>query len=88
VTPAEKARDPDEDLGALVGRKRLPERCLRRVDCTPGLGRAGLGDPADDIARERRPDLDPVARLDPFAAHEQLPFGRRRGHVESIRDGC
>ena len=35
---------------------------LGGVDRAPRLGRAGLRDPADDVAGERRADLEPVAR--------------------------
>ena len=81
VPLAEVAGDADEDLGALVRRQRLGHGLLGRVDRAPGIGRAGLRHAPDDLARVRRPDLDPLAGLDPLSADEQLPFDHRRGHV-------
>ena len=66
--------DLDEDLGALVGRQRLAQRLLGRVDRAPRLVRAGLRDPRDELAGVGRAHLDPLAGLDPFAGDEQLPF--------------
>jgi hypothetical protein len=82
VPAAEQSRDADEDLRPLVRRQGLAHRPLGRVDRLPRLGGARLRDAADDLARVRRMDLDPVACLDPLSADEQLPFCGRHGHAD------
>ena len=50
VASAERSRDADEDLSALVRRERLPHRLLGGVDRAARLVRARLRDPPDDLA--------------------------------------
>ena len=71
MAASELARDADEDLGPLVRRQRLPHRSLGGVDGAPGLGRARLRDPPDDVAGIGGAHLDPVAGLDPLAGDQE-----------------
>jgi len=80
MTAPEAHCDLDEDLRALVRGQWLAHRLGSRVDGLRRFGSPGFRDPADDLAGVGRADLDPVAGLDPFAAHEQLFFGGRHGH--------
>src|SRR5437016_3656951 len=57
---------------------------MGRVDRAPRLVCAGLRHAADRIAGVGGPDLHPLTRLDPFAAYEELPFGRRGSHGASL----
>ena len=47
------------------------QRVGRRVERAARLGGAARGDAADDVARERRPHLGPLAGLDALAADQQ-----------------
>ena len=86
VMAARDSRDGlDEDLGALVRRKRVGHRLLGCVDSGLCLGRAGLRDAAHDVARVRRANLLPLARLDPLAADQEFPLGRGSRHDGRIR---
>ena len=80
MAASDRARDLDEDLGPLVRRERLPHRRLRRVDGAPRLVRARLRDAADDVARVRGVDVDPLAGLDPLAGEKQLSLDCRDRH--------
>ena len=88
VPPAEEARDAHEDLGALVRRERLAHGGFGGIDRAARLGCTGLRDPPDQVAGVRRAHLDPVARLDPLAADQQLLLGRRHGHPLSLCSRC
>jgi hypothetical protein len=80
VSAPQGHRDADEDLRTLVRGQRLAHRCSGRVDRLRRLGGARLRHPADDLAGVGRAHLEPVARLDPLSAHEQLLFGGSHGH--------
>src|SRR4029078_7218335 len=49
-----------------------------------GLRGPSLGDPADDLARKRRANLRPVARLDTLASYEKGMVSRRRRHGRTL----
>ena len=80
MAAGDSGHDLDEDLGPLVGRERVGHGLLGGVDRGLRLGGAGLGHASDDLTRIGRAHLEPVARLDPFAADQELPFGRRYAH--------
>ena len=84
VALAEVSGNADEDLRSLVRGQRLLHRRRGCVDRPARLGRSALGHPADDVARVRRPDVEPIARLDPLSVHEQALFGDRDGHAPSL----
>ena len=48
------------------------------------LGGAALRDAPDDLARERRADVRPVAGLDALAADQERTVGRRRRHARTL----
>ena len=70
-----------EDVRPPMGRERLVHRARRRVHRAACLVCAGLGHPADDLARVRRAHLFPGAGLDPLAVDEQLALLRGYSHA-------
>ncbi len=84
VAAAELTGDPDEDLGSLVGRERLPHRRLGRVDGATRLRLAGLRHAPDHVAGVGRAHLDPVAGLDPLAGDQEPTLVSGRRHAASL----
>jgi hypothetical protein len=81
VALGEELRDAREDVGAAVCRERLRERPLRGVDRAPCERLVGRRHARDDVARERRAHLLPLARVDPIAADEEPPLEGGHSHA-------
>src|SRR5205085_7304354 len=87
VAATECAGNADEDFRALVRRKWIAHRLLRRVDRATRFFPAALYDTPDDVAGVGGADLEPVAGLDPLAVDEQFPLRRGDSHIASLVRG-
>ena len=81
----EKSGDAVEDGGTLVRRQWVRHRSFCGVESASCLLGACAGHPSDHVARVRRADVDPVARLDPVSADEEALLDRGHGHGAQCR---
>ena len=77
----------DPQLNALEQQVNVSNQNLKAAVAQYQEARAALRYASDDVAGVGRANVEPVARLAPFAADQEPPLGQRRCHPSSV-DAC